>query len=163
MYKVETDWAPSVQYPRNEDTSTLLQMGHFLLYLFIFPVGRQRMGTERRHLKIKNSDPPGGPPAKRRRLMEEEVATKVPRRNLKLKNTNPLGGPPPKRQRMSEDDLGYPVCVCGESCEDILVIDIDEETVRLRDQGSFSLRSPAEREAVTLLGCIYIFCLCCTL
>jgi hypothetical protein len=133
-YKVETDWAPSVQYPRNEDASTLLQMGHFLLHLFIFPVGRQRMRTERRNLKLKNTDPPGGPPAKRRRLMEEEVATEVPRRNLKLKNTDPPGGPPPKRRRMSEDGLGYPACVCVESCEDLLVIDKDEETVRLLEE-----------------------------
>jgi hypothetical protein len=130
-FKVETDWAPSV----NEDTSTLLQIGHFLLHLFIFPVGRQRMESQPRNLKLKSTDPPGGPPAKRRRLMEEDVATEVWRRNLKLRNTNPPGSPSPKRRRLSEDDIGYPVYVCGQSCEeDILIINIDEETVRLLEE-----------------------------
>jgi hypothetical protein len=88
------------------------------------------METQRRCLKLKNSDPPGGPPAKRRRIAEEEE--EVPRRNLKLRNTDPLGGPPPKRRRLSEEDV---ICVCGVSCdEDVLVINIDEETVRLLEE-----------------------------
>jgi hypothetical protein len=61
--------------------------------------------------------------------MEEE---EVPRRNLKLRNTDPLGGPPPKRRRLSEEDAIY---VCGVSCdEDVLIINIDEETVRLLEE-----------------------------
>jgi hypothetical protein len=58
---------------RNEDMSSLLQIGHFLLHLFIFPVGRQRMESQPRYLELKNTDPP----AKRHRLMEEAVATEV--------------------------------------------------------------------------------------
>jgi hypothetical protein len=67
--------------------------------------------------------------------MEEAVATEVQRRNLKLMNTDPQGGPSPKCRRLSEDDVCYPVCVCGQPCEeDILIINIDEETVRLLEE-----------------------------
>jgi hypothetical protein len=59
----------------------------------------------------------------------------VPRHNLKLRNTDPLRGPPPKRQRLSEEDVVYQVYVCGVSCEeDILILNIDEETVRLLEE-----------------------------
>jgi hypothetical protein len=59
-----------------------------------------------------------------------------------LKNTNPPDGPSPKRRRLLEDNLGYqvvvevpPVYVCGQICEkDVLVIDNDEETVRLLEE-----------------------------
>jgi hypothetical protein len=60
-------------------------------------------------------------------------------RNLKLKNNDAPGGPPPKRGRLLEGELGCyrvvvqttPVYVHRQQLEeDILIINIDEETVK---------------------------------
>jgi hypothetical protein len=63
------------------------------------------MGDQRRNLKLKNTDPPGGAPAKRPILLVEAEVIEDQRRNLKLKNTNPPGGPPAKRRRLIDERL----------------------------------------------------------
>jgi hypothetical protein len=66
--------------------STLLQIGHFLFYIFIFQLEADIMDEQNRHWT----------PVE---ICEGEFSLCIHndsgrRRNLKLKNTDPFGGPP---------------------------------------------------------------------